>query len=237
MPDPTRQVLARASEASYSTTQTPTPDYERISELSSPDISTYKNKTQPVIIIAHRGTDFSSPTIGRQLKADFNVLIGNKKNDALHKARSKKTEDIIRKIRKTDQDSEIFLVGHSLGATSQTAMLRPFVRDNVKSVNLFNPASSPLGGRELSSGGKAYQEIAKKSTNHIIKGDLISENANNTLIGRVIKYNSKSKPSIGKALLDLASPLLEKSPLGKLASLAGASVTQTMESHSLKNFI
>ena len=237
MPDPTRQILARASEASYSTSQTPSSDYERVAELSTPDIATYKNKTQPVIIIAHRGTDFSSPTIGRQLKADFKVLIGDKKNDSLHKARSKKTEDIIRKIRVSDPDSEIFLTGHSLGATAQSAMLRPFVRDNVKSLNLFNPASSPLGGRELASGGKAYAEIAKKSTNHIIKGDLISENAKNTLIGRVIKYNSKSKPSIGKALLDLASPLLEKSPLGKLASLAGASVTQTIESHSLKNFI
>lgn len=236
MPDPTIKVLARASEASYSPTQAP-PDYERVAELSTPDIATYKNKTLGNFLIAHRGTDFSSPTIGRQLKADFKVLIGDKKNDSLHKARSKKTEYIIRKIRQTDPDAEIFLTGHSLGATAQTAMIRPYVRENVKSLNLFNPASSPLGGRELASGGKAYQEIAKKSTNHIIKGDLISENASNTLIGRVIKYNSKSKPSIGKALLDLASPLLEKSPLGKLVSLAGASVTQTMESHSLKNFI
>ena len=233
---PTRQILARASEASYSTSQAP-PEYERVAELSSPDIATYKHKTQPIIIIAHRGTDFSSPTIGRQLKADFKVLIGDKKNDALHKARSKKTEEIIRKIRATDPDSEIFLTGHSLGQTAQTAMLRPYVRDNVKSVNLFNPASSPLGGRELSSEGKAYAEIAKKSTNHIIKGDLISENAKNSLIGRVIKYNSTKKPSIAKALFDLASPLLESSPLGKIATLAGTGALDVMEAHSLKNFI
>jgi len=233
MVDPTIKVLARGAEASYSTTQAP-PDYERVADLSSPDISTYKHKTQPVIIIAHRGTDFSSPTIGRQLKADFKVLIGDKKNDALHKARSKKTEDIIRKIRITDPDSEIFLTAHSLGATAQTAMLRPFVRDNVKSVNLFNPASSPLGGRELSAGGKAFAEIAKKSTNHIIRGDLISENASNTLIGRVIKYNSKKKPTIGKALIDLA---FGSSKLGKIATLANTGALDVMEAHSLKNFI
>ena len=236
MPDPTRQVLARAAEASYSTTQAP-PDYDRIADLSSPDIAVYKHKTLGNFIIAHRGTDFSSPTIGRQLKADFKVLIGDKKNDALHKARSKTTEDIIRKIRATDPEAEIFLTGHSLGATAQSAMLRPYVRENVKSVNLFNPASSPLGGRELSSNGTAYAEIARKSTNHVIKGDLISENANNTLIGRVIKYNSTRKPSIAQALFDIASPLLEASPLGRLASLGGKTALQTMESHSLKNFI
>ena len=116
-------------------------------------------------------------------------------------------------------------------------MLRPYVRENVKSVNLFNPSSSPLGGRELASGGKAYAEIAKKSTNHIIKGDLISENAKNSLIGRVIKYNSTKKPSIAKALFDLASPLLESSPLGKIATLAGTGALDVMEAHSLKNFI
>ncbi len=236
MPDPTRQVLARGAEASYSTTQAP-PDYERIADLSSPDIATYKNKTLGNFIIAHRGTDFSSPTIGRQLKADFKVLIGDKKNDALHKARSKRTEDIIRKIRSTDPEAEIFLTGHSLGATAQSAMLRPFVRDNVKSVNLFNPASSPLGGRELASGGKAFADIAKKSTNHIIRGDLISENASNTLIGRVIKYNSKKKPTIAGELFKLAKPLLDASKLGKIATLAGTGALDVMEAHSLKNFI
>lgn len=236
MVDPTRQVLARAAEASYSTNQSP-PDYDRIADLSSPDIAIYKHKTLGNFIIAHRGTDFSSPTIGRQLKADFKVLIGDKKNDSLHKARSKKTEDIIRKIRATDPEAEIFLTGHSLGATAQSAMLRPFVRDNVKSLNLFNPASSPLGGRELSSGGKAFSEIARKSTNHIIRGDLISENASNTLIGRVIKYNSKKKPTIAGELFKLAKPLLDASKLGKVATLAGTGALDVMEAHSLKNFI
>ena len=236
MVDPTRQILARASEASYSTAQAP-PDYERVADLSSPDIAVYKHKTLGNFIIAHRGTDFSSPTIGRQLKADFKVLIGDKKNDALHKARSKTTEDIIRKIRATDPEAEIFLTGHSLGATAQSAMLRPYVRENVKSVNLFNPASSPLGGRELSSNGTAYAEIARKSTNHVIKGDLISENASNTLIGRVIKYNSKKKPTIAGAIFNVMKPLLDSSALGKVAVLAGTGALDLMEAHSLKNFI
>ena len=71
----------------------------------------------------------------------------------------------------------------------------------------------------------------------VIKGDLISENAKNSLIGRVIKYNSTKKPSIAKALFDLASPLLESSPLGKIATLAGTGALDVMEAHSLKNFI
>ena len=237
MPDPTRQVLARASEASYSTNKTPTPDYDRIAELSNPDIATYKHKSLNHFIIAHRGTDIGSSTIGKQLKADFKILIGDKKSDTLHRQRAKRTEEIIRKIRETNPDDEIFLTGHSLGGSSaQYAMTRPFVRDNVKTLNTFNSGSSLLGGKELAPSGKAYQDIAKKSTHHSIRGDLISENVSKSMIGRIIKYNSKTKPTISGALFKLAKPLLEKSDLGKLASIAGTGVLETMEAHSLSNF-
>jgi hypothetical protein len=233
MTEPTRQILARIAEASYGTGSVP--NYQRDATLSSPDIGVYRNGN--VVVIAHRGTDVNSPTIGKQLSADFKILLGNKKSDTLHRQRGKKTEDIIRKLRATSPDDKIYLVGHSLGGSSgQNAMTRPYVRANIEKFNSFNAGSSILGGKELAPSGKAYQEIAKKSTHHHIKGDRISENVDKSMIGRVIKYNSKAKPSVSKQLFDLARPLLEKSKLGAVASLAGESIFDTLNAHSLKNF-
>jgi hypothetical protein len=233
MTTPTRQVLARLAEASYGSGSIP--NYQRDATLSSPDIGVYRNGN--VVVIAHRGTDISSPTIGKQLKADLNILFGNKKSDALHRQRGKKTEDIIRKLRATSPDDKIYLTSHSLGgSSSQNAMTRPYVRANIEAQNTFNAGSSILGGKELAPSGKAYQEIAKKSTHHHIRGDRISENVDKSMIGRIIKYNSKVKPSVSKQLFDLAKPLLEKSKLGAVASLAGESIFDTLNAHSLKNF-
>ena len=109
MTEPSRQILAKVAEASYGTGSVA--NYDRDATLSSPDIGVYRNKTEPIIIIAHRGTDVNSPTIGKQLSADFKILLGNKKSDTLHRQRGKKTEDIIRKIRTTsDNNDKIYLV-------------------------------------------------------------------------------------------------------------------------------
>ena len=105
MTEPTRQILAKVAEASYGTGNTS--NYERDTTLSSPDIGVYRNKTEPIIIIAHRGTDVNSPTIGKQLTADFKILLGNKKSDTLHRQRGQKTEDILRKLRATSPDDKI----------------------------------------------------------------------------------------------------------------------------------
>ena len=238
MNEPDMKVLAKASEASYTKDKTPTPDYERQHHLSTDDISVYKHKVEPHHIVAHRGTDIHSDTASKQLKADFNIALGNKNSDKLHKERTKKTEEIVRKIKETNPDHTIHLTAHSLGgSTAQHAMSKSkFVRDNVKSLDTFNSGSSLFGGRGLSPNSKAYKDIAGKSTHHHIRGDVISENVDKNMIGRVIKYQNKRKPSVAEHIFKLAKPLLQKSALGRGVAFVGDKILSTLSSHSLKNF-
>jgi hypothetical protein len=237
MNEPDMKSLARASEASYSQDKEP-PNYERQHDLSTADISVYKHKKDPHHIIAHRGTDAHSDTISKQLKADLNIAVGNKNGDKLHKDRTKQTEDIVKKIKDTNPNHTIHLTGHSLGSsTAQHSMVKSkIVRDNVNSVDTFNAGSSIIGGKGLSTKSKAYKDIASKSTHHTISGDLISENADKAMIGRVIKYENKQKPTIAQHILKMATPILRKSLLGRGISMLGGSVLGTMSSHSMKNF-
>lgn len=236
--NPSMSVLAKASESSYSADEAPS-DYEKQHHLSTPDLSVYRHKVEPHHIISHRGTDVHSETASKQLKADLNIAVGNKKSDKLHKQRTKDTEAIVLKIKEQDPSHSIHLTGHSLGgSTAQHAVVKSkIVRDNVSSVDTFNAGSSFLGGKGLSKESKAYKDIAKKSTHHHIVGDSISENVANHMIGRVVKYKNTQKPSIGQHVLNMAKPILAKSALGRVASFVGDKLLNTMSSHSLKNFI
>ena len=55
--------LASASASAYD--QSSPQNYERVADLSSPDISTYRRDN--AFIVAHRGTDFKSSDITKQL--------------------------------------------------------------------------------------------------------------------------------------------------------------------------
>jgi len=238
MTEPTMKVLARAAEASYTKDKTPSPDYERRQDLSTDDISVYKHKIDPHHIIAHRGTDLHSDTVSKQLEADFNIAIGNKNADKLHRERTKQTEDIVKKIKSSNPDHTIHLAAHSLGgSTAQHAMSKSkIVRDNVKTLDTFNSGSSLFGGKGLTPNSKAYKDIASKSKHHHIKGDTISENVSENMIGKVIKYENKRKPSIAEHIFTMAKPLLSKSALGKGIAFVGDKILNTLSSHSLRNF-
>jgi hypothetical protein len=238
MNEPTMKVLARAAEASYTKDKTPSPDYERRNELSTDDISVYRHKVDPHHIIAHRGTDLHSDTVSKQLKADFNIALGNKSADKLHRERTKKTEEIVKKIKESDPTHTIHLTAHSLGgSTAQHAISKSkLVRDNVKSLDTFNSGSSLFGGKELNPNSRAYKEIARKSKHHYIKGDAISENVSKSMIGKTVKYENKSKPSIAQHILKMAKPLLDRSLIGKGIAFVGDKILSTLSSHSLRNF-
>jgi hypothetical protein len=229
--------LARAAETSYTADEAP-PDYERQNDLSTADISVYKHKVNPHHIIAHRGTDVHSNTASKQLKADMNIAVGNKNADKLHNDRAKQTENIVKSIKESNPEHTIHLTGHSLGgSTTQHAMSKSkIVRDNVNTVDTFNAGSSIIGGKPLSSKSQAYKDIAGKSTHHHIEGDMISENVGSAMIGKVVKYKNKEKPTIAQHILKLANPILKKSVIGRGLSVLGNSVLGTMSSHSLKNF-
>lgn len=237
--EPSITDLAKASEASY-TTDAPV-NYSRINELSSPDISTYKHNVEPHYIIAHRGTFIGSTTATKQLKADAAILFGNKSHDKIHKNRVMETEKIVSKIKETDPEHTIHLTGHSLGgSTAQQAMIKSqIVRDGVKSVDTFNAGTSPLQSKGLAKSNKAYKIIADKSTHHSIQGDEISKNIKSNMIGTIKTYKRPPNQlaNVGRTILRLAKPHLEKSPLGKLAHFVGNKLINTLSAHSITNFL
>jgi hypothetical protein len=240
MSSPDLSTLAQASEASYSKDEAPV-DYNKIYELSTPDISTYKHKVEPHYLISHRGTDLADKkTIGKDLKQDLRILVGDKSNSKFLNDRTKQTEKIVNSIKDKDKNSMIHLTGHSLGGHSaQQAMIdSKVVRDNVSSLDTFNAGSSPFKvGKPLDKKDPVYKQIARKSTHHVISGDGISAGVKDNMIGKVNTYKSKVKPSISQKVLDFVKPLTEKSKLGKLAHLGATRLLETLQSHSLKNFI
>lgn len=240
MTEPDLSTLAQASEASYSKDEAPV-DYNKIYELSTPDISTYKHKVDPHYIIAHRGTDLGDKkTIGKDLKQDLRILVGDKSNSKFLNDRTKQTEKIVNSIKDNDKNSKIHLTGHSLGGHSiqQTMIDSKDVRDKVDSLNTFNAGSSPFKvGKPLDKKNPIYKQIARKATHHVISGDGISAGVKDNMIGKVNTYKSKVKPSISQKVLDFVKPLTEKSKLGRLAHLGATRLLETLQSHSLKNFI
>lgn len=237
MDDPTISDLALAAEASY-TDEAPD-DYTKQSDLSSPDISTYKHNTKSHYIISHRGTNLSDPKTARKdIRADLNIALGNKESDALHKRRTKKTESIVKAIKKKDPEHDIFLASHSLGgSTASHAMVTSqLVRDNVKQHHTFNSGSSALQ-RKPDVSPEVKAQLMEKSTHHSVKDDEISAHVGSNLIGKQKKYKSTKKPSIAQHVLALATPLLKRTFAGKILAFGAKKALGTLQAHSLENFI
>jgi hypothetical protein len=238
MEDPTISDLATAAQSAYD--QTTAPDnYTRVDELSSPDISTFRHNTNPHYIISHRGTDFSdAKSIRKDVRADLNIALGNRAGDVLHKRRTKKTEQIIKKIQKKDPAHEIHLSAHSLGGstTAHAMATSPLVRSSVKSLNTFNSGSSAFQ-KQPDVSPEVRKELEAKSTHHRVIGDEISAHTKSSLIGKTKTYKSTKKPTVSQHLLAMATPLMKKTFAGRLLSFGANKALGTMESHSLSHFI
>lgn len=237
MAEPSIQDLARANEASYTGGGVPE-GYAR-QDYSTNDISVFKHLTNPHYIVSHRGTDVSAPTAGRDIKADFKILTGQANSDRLTKRRTKATEDAYRKIREADPTSDIYLSGHSLGGhtASRALSYNPYVRENTKRLDTFNAGASPFQNKPLPKTNKYFYDVKDKSVHHRIADDDISANFKSSMIGTFKTYKTNQKPTIAQSLLKFARPLLDTTPAGKLAYMAGERLTGTLQSHSLKNFI
>jgi hypothetical protein len=237
MDDPTTSDLALAAEASY-TDQAPE-DYTKQADLSSPEISTYKHNTKSHYIISHRGTDLADPKTARKdVRADLNIALGNKEADAMHKRRTKKTEAIVKSIKKKDPEHDIFLTGHSLGGSTSSHAIASskVVRDNVKEHHTFNSGSSALQ-KKPDVTPEVRAQLMEKSTHHSVKGDEISAHVGSNLIGKQKKYASTKKPSIAQHVLALATPLLKRTFAGKIVAFGAKKALGTLQAHSLDNFI
>lgn len=235
---PSIQDLASASESAYQGGDVPPMNFTKLTQYSSPDISTFKHKEKSQYIIAHRGTDLANKnSASKDVRADLNIALGNKEADALHKRRTKQTEAIIKGIRKESPKGDIYLTGHSLGGSvsSHAMATSKMVRDNVKELHTFNSGSSALQKPPVVS-QEVRDELMKKSTHHHIRGDLISQHVKDNLIGKHKEYESKKKPSIADHILKLATPLLKRTFIGKAFGYGAKKVLDTLRAHSISNF-
>jgi dienelactone hydrolase len=151
----------------------------------------------------------------------------------------KRTENIVKELKAKSPESKIYLTGHSLGgSTAHEAMVKsPVVRENVEALHTFNAGTSPLQSKGLAKSNKAYKVVAAKSTHHAVQNDLISQSIRSNLIGKHKIYKAPTqKASVGRTILRLAKPHLEKSPLGRLVHFGAEKILDTLSSHSLDNF-
>lgn len=230
--------LATVAEASYNVNKDPD-NYDRVEHLSNETVGTYKHKKGGHYVISHRGTDVHSKSGGKDLKSDMNILVGNTKKDAQFKARTKKTEQIVKHLKKKDPKADIYMASHSLGgATQQHAMINSdIVRSGVKQGHTFNAGASPLSSPDVKKDSALYKELVDKQTHHRVTGDEISRNGKTSMIGKEKIYKSKMKPSIAESIIKMATPIFNKSTFGKIALYGAGKMATTLQSHSLKHFI
>ena len=235
--EPSTQDLAKLAELTYGNNK-PDIDYTRIQDLSTDDIHTFKHNSNPHYVISHRGTNLVGDGKKVQLKADMNILKGNQDGDPLHRKRVRDTENIIRKIKQDDPEHDVYLTGHSLGAsTAQHALIKSkYTRDNVKKFETFNAGSSPLYKIHLNKKNQVYKDIYDKSTHHVITGDGISQNAKNNMIGKIKTYNTKTKPTLKTKLWNFLKPFAMTSPITHLAHWSVDKFKDTLINHSISNF-
>jgi hypothetical protein len=245
--EPTIQELAQASEGAYAQSKkgnltsrheagqaTGPKDYTLQPQWTDKHMSTYKHNAKDHYIIAHRGTDLHGEDVKKDLTADWALLTNQHTNDKTFVARKNRTEKILKQI--PSSESKVYLTGHSLGdsTVNHTLLNSKKTRDRIENAHTFNIGSSPIAGKVHNT--KIKEELRDKLTHHKIEQDPLSSSSTG-LGGKVKVYKStKSIPSIGLKMLKHIKPLLEKSAVGKLASMSGEYLLTSLQRHSLKNF-
>ena len=147
------------------------------------------------IVIAHRGTDFSGRSIAKDLKADLSYILGKEDEwTNTFKKRDKKTDQLLKEIKATDDD-HVTMTGHSLGGTSvyHTILRNPKIRDKVDNAELFNPLTHNLKSVKLKT-GKDIKELAEKQVNKLITTHRTSNDVASAIkqdYGKVKNYKQK----------------------------------------------
>jgi hypothetical protein len=91
--------------------------------------------------------------------------------------------------------------------------------------------------RLLKKNKDSYREIARKSTHHVIKGDMISENVKKSMIGSIKSYESNKKPNIKRKILNYLKPFALTNPSTNLLHYGFSKLFNTFQNHSIENFI
>jgi len=213
--------------------------YKVVGALTNKDMSTFKHESNGSHIIAHRGTDFSGDSTKGDLKSDLNIVLGNTDNDALNKRRTKRTEMIVKQLKKDGNTGEIFLTSHSLGgASSNHAMANSkVVREAVTSHHTFNGGSSPLASLPHEVGSDIHKQIEDKSTHYRMQGDAVSENQAGSYIGKSKVFKQKKEHKFLAKVVNLVKPILDQSAIGKAVGVVAKKAVDTMKGHTISNFI
>jgi len=251
---PTVKQLAQSARASYAMSSSGTLEtrlenvqksapagYNVVPRHTNKDMSTFQNSTDPSrYIISHRGTDFSGNSTKSDLKSDLSIVLGDT-NDPLNIRRKKRTEKIIRDLRKGSIEPKIHLSSHSLGAGSTNYAMAnsKLVRNSVISHDTFNGGSTPIAGLAKlphEPGTREHSIVFEKSTHHRIENDPVSENQAGSYIGKSIVYRQKREHSFPKRVLKLMKPIIEQSVLGKAIGFIASKAIDVAKNHTISNF-
>jgi len=147
--------------------------FELVPDLSSRQISTFKNK-EGNYTIAHKGTCLSCPSKFKDLKTDLALTLGF--NTKQVKNRTKRTEEILDMIDQRNPDAKVNMTGHSLGGhTSSYAMANSKkVRDRINKASTFNTGSNPLFNAGLKVDKDTRKTLNNKVVNYRKRNDIIS---------------------------------------------------------------
>ncbi len=192
--------------------------YTYIKDQSNDNIGVWYNLDKNEYVISHKGTDLNNT---EDIDADVSLALGQTRNNRFFERRTRKTKDLVQKIKETDNSAKVKLTGHSLGGSSAiVSMNDPYVNENVDEVITFNPGVSPIKEKFNGSPGKI--------TNHVVKDDPISTNSYH--VGKVIHHKGKKD---NEAMFEMAGELTKV--LTKNDYLKD--IVSGLKNHSIDNFL
>ncbi len=164
--------------------------YIAVPENSNRDITYYKNDDAKKVNISARGTDLNNRLkLKQDVNTDLMFGLGKEEHDKHFIKKSNRISDL---VKKTPEDYEINLSGHSIGSSVVVNALKTKknVRDRVNKVHTFNGAVSPFTKKPSKEIKKVLDE---KVVNHRINSDVVSSSLAVNGFGKIKTYKPKER--------------------------------------------
>lgn len=176
-----------------------------------------------------RGTKLDGNRWAADVAQDLGILTNLESHSKLFKARERKLERTIRKLREQyGDDITIHASGHSLGgkALHDAMVNNEYIRNNIHEAHFFNPGTSP--GIDYEKSRRKLRDHGNSHLHHV-EGDIISQ-FHRKMGGKRHRYR---QPRGNKTIRVLNSVLKKVSPIYSSIDKA----RQVLRSHSLANFL